>query len=206
MKNVCILLAALFTLDFAAAQTTDSLPIDGGLRPKMAATIAVARYVTLKKGTLVTMRFNQNISSDNLREGQTVKMDIDQDVRVDDRVVIATDRFATIVVKENRPQGSMGRPARLVLEGNFATAVDGQTIELEGTWQPRKGIGSQGIAWTSTILAVGGVAVTAATGGLGALLLLPIAPAGFLIKGKKTGYEIGEVIQFRVKEDVVIKS
>lgn len=126
--------------------------------------------VMIPDGTKIRVRLEQNLSSDVAELGQTVDFAVTQEVRVGDAVVVANGARATgsIVVCEQRRR--LGRGGKLDFTIERVQLVDGNWLNVRYTPQRNRGKGN---GLTTGIL----------TAGI-AVVFIPAAPLGLLIKGK----------------------
>lgn len=107
--------------------------------------------VTLAARTEIVLAAPKDLYSNTLLEDETVLLKVVEEVKAQDRVVIARDAEARARVKTAKPPASFGRGGELVLEFVEVTAVDGQKIDLEGEYRAR-GEGRRGTAAGLSIL------------------------------------------------------
>lgn len=94
--------------------------------------------VTLPASTLVFLEINETIESESATIGQLVQFRVVTDVRVDNRVVIATGAMAVGRVK-NIGESTYNHPETMTIEVTSVQSVDGQMVALNGTEQTLKG-------------------------------------------------------------------
>jgi len=89
--------------------------------------------VELKDGTLVILRVQETINPEVMGPGDIVKLEVAEDVKVDNKVVIerGTPAIAEVVTAEKK--GYVGKAGRIALAVRSTTAVDGQKVPLRGT-------------------------------------------------------------------------
>ncbi len=121
-------------------------------------------------GTRIRVRLEENLSSETAEVGQTVDFAVTQEVRMGDAVVIANGARATgsIVLAEQRRR--LGRAGKLDFTIERVQMVDGHWLNVRYTPQKNHGKGN-------------GITTGVLTAGI-AVVFLPAAPLGLLIKGK----------------------
>jgi len=138
------------------------------LTTMLTAGMALAQ-VMIPDGTKIRLRLEQNLSSETAELGQTVDFAVTQEVRLGDAVVIANGARATGSIVQVEAKRRFGRAGKLDFSIERVQLVDGGWLNVRYTPQKNRGKGN-------------GVATGVLTGGL-AVLFLPAAPLGFLIKG-----------------------
>ncbi|MGA9768941.1 MAG: hypothetical protein WBV94_07870 [Blastocatellia bacterium] len=118
-----------------------------------------SEQIVLPMGTALTITIMEEISSKVFFPGDAVAMEIDEDVLVNGRIVIAKGSTVKGSVTYARPGKSYGRPGELRVEAESATSVDGQEIKLRGT------LGNKGKSEVSST-----VALIAGFGSLGRII------------------------------------
>jgi hypothetical protein len=93
----------------------------------------VTQEVTLPEGTVFTALTMQTLSSKTAGTGDPVMLEVADNVRVNDVVVITAGTPVRAVVSDVRHAGRMGQSGNLNLRLESTTAVDGQTVGLRAT-------------------------------------------------------------------------
>jgi hypothetical protein len=91
-----------------------------------------SEQVVLPMGTALKITIKEEISSKVFFQGDEVAMEVDEDVLVNGRVVIAKGKPVKGSVSYARQGEDYGRPGELMVEAESVIAVDGQEIKLRG--------------------------------------------------------------------------
>jgi hypothetical protein len=153
------------------------------------ATTAMAQ--TLKKGTPVTLAFDQALTSKTAKAGDRVKLHVVNAVMLGSKTVIAAGTHVTATISEVQKKGRFGKNAQLKLDIDPVMGR-GTSIPL----QPRQK-GNM----------IGGTRGNQAAGvaGAGALVLGPLGlGAGYFVVGKAVNVHAGQKLETQVSEDVMI--
>ena len=118
---VCIL--TLLLMGSMQAQDADSAP---------AAPLASAK---LADGTPIRMRTCRNVSSADARAGDLLNLEVLDEVKVDDTVVIAKGATGMAIVTAAEPKKMMGRGGKLDIGIDSVKLVDGQKAALRAVKQ-----------------------------------------------------------------------
>ncbi len=127
--------------------------------------------VMIPDGTRIRVRLEENLSSETADLGQTVDFAVTEEVRVGDAVVVANGARATGSVVLVEPRRRLGRAGKLDFSIDRVQLVDGHWLNVRYT--PNKNSGKGNSVTTGVLTA--GIAV----------VFLPAAPLGLLIKGKE---------------------
>ena len=152
----------------------------------MAFTMAAAAQepVALHDGTPVKLRLARNLSSADARTGDTVDLEVVEDVRVGDTVVIARNSAAIATVTRAEAKRRMGRGGKLDVNIDFVRMVNGEKVSLRAVRESAGG--SHTGAMTGAMVAT-------------SLVAWPAAPFFLLMHGKDVtipkGTEIGAYVQ-----------
>lgn len=130
------------------------------------------RRVKVKEGTLVPVRLKASISSENCQQDQFLDLEVVQDVKVDDAVVIRGGAPARGQVETCQRAGIAGQAGRLRLVILSVKAVDDQNVPVRTT--------ASRVGEEKTMQAVGG-----------ALICAPL----ILQKGEPSSYAAGAEFQ-----------
>jgi hypothetical protein len=126
--------------------------------------------VMIPDGTKIRVRLEENLSSETAELGQTVDFCVTQEVRVGDAVVIANGARATGSIVLVEPKRRLGRAGKLDFTIERVQVVDGNWMNVRYTPMKNKGKGN-------------GITTGVLTAGI-AIVFVPAAPLGLLIKGK----------------------
>ena len=124
---------------------------------------------TLLDGTPVKLRLSQTMSSADAKVGQEVPLEVVEEVKVDDVVVLPKGATTIATVTEANAKKSMGRAGKLNLSISYARLADQEKVALRAV-QENKGGGHVG-AMTGAIVAT-------------SIVFFPAAPLFLFIKGK----------------------
>ncbi|HWA83584.1 MAG TPA: hypothetical protein VG820_09135 [Fimbriimonadaceae bacterium] len=155
----------------------------------MAILATPALGITLKKGTAVTLVFDQELNSRHTHVGDKVKFHVKDDISVGGHVVIRHGTRVWATVSDVHKNGRFGKNAQLKLDISPIRAM-GMEIPL----QPRQK-GNM----------IGGSRGTKAAGaaGAGAILLGPLGlGAGYFVVGKAVNVHPGQQLETQVSETV----
>lgn len=141
----------------------------------------------LLDGTPVKLRLTRNLTSATAREGDTVDLELVEDIRVNDVVVAlhGSPAMATITLAKSR--GRMGKGGKLDINIDYVRLVNGEKASLRAV---REGSGSG----NSGKMAGAMVATS--------LIALPAAPFFLLMKGKDVTIPKGTEINAYLNGDV----
>jgi len=147
---------------------------------------APAQELTLPDGTELEVVTTEEISSKTATEGDPINFKVEDDVKVDGKVVIAKGTMVKGVVSNAQKSGRMGKGGKLSVRVESTTAVDGQKVRL------RASKGKEGDDKTGTTVA----------------LVVLFGPLGFLKKGKDAKIKEGTKIKVYTDEEkkVALKS
>jgi hypothetical protein len=143
-------------------------------------------------GTKIRVRLEQNLSSETAELGQVVDFAVTQEVRVGDAVVVANGARATGSIVHVQPKRGFGRSGKLDFSIERVQLVDGAWLNVRYTPQKNKGKGN-------------GLTTGIVTGGL-AVIFLPAAPLGGLIKGHDATIIKGRTYDVFSDDSILIKT
>ncbi|MFN7948222.1 MAG: PEGA domain-containing protein [Blastocatellia bacterium] len=143
----------------------------------------------LPEGTEVRLKLMQALSSATVQAGQTISLQVLDEIKINGVAVIAEGAPAWGTITEAEAKKSMGRGGKLALQIDYVKAVDGSKVPL------RASSVAQGKGRGATV----GVA-TAAT----AIAFWPAAPLFLLMKGKNVEVPRGQHISAFVDGDRLI--
>lgn len=86
--------------------------------------------VTLPDGTDFTVVVTEEIDSKTATEGDPISFRVDDDVKIGDRIVIASGATVKGTISEAEKSGRMGKAGKLSIRVESTNAVDGQRIRL----------------------------------------------------------------------------
>lgn len=139
--------------------------------------------VKLLDGTLVILRVSDTIRPEGLGPGDVIKLEVAEDVKADNIVVIKKGTPAVAEVITAEKHGMIGKGGKIALVVKSTTAVDGQKVPLRGT------IRREGEEKMGTSIAVSAV----------------ICPLGLLIKGESAEIPAGAEVKAYVDNTMEIK-
>ena len=117
-----------------ASQTAEAEP-KGGDRSFFAELISSEpRSVTVPAGTVLTVRFEDHLSSHTSQVGQTFRTRVTQEVSVDGRVAIPAGSTVVGVVSEARGPKKVGGRARLGLDFDTLESPSGDTAPISAAF------------------------------------------------------------------------
>lgn len=137
----------------------------------------------LPDGTEFTVVTIEEISSKTATEGDPLTFKVEEDVKVNGRIVIAKDTIVKGTVSNAEKSGRMGRSGKLGIRIESTTAVDGQKVRL------RASKGKEGDDKTGSVIA----------------LSLIVSPLFLLKRGKDAKIKPGTKIKVYTDEAATIK-
>jgi hypothetical protein len=144
---------------------------------------AQAEEITIPDGTEITVVTTEEISSKTAVEGDPLTFKVEDDVKVNGRVVIAKGTLVKGVVSNAKKSGRMGKAGALSIRIESTMTVDDQKIRL------RASKGKEGDDKTGTTVA----------------LVVLFGPLGFLKKGKDAKIKEGTQIKAYTDEEKKIQ-
>ncbi len=84
-----------------------------------AAAIAPARILVLRAGALVPLRFMESVGSDISAEGSNFRLEVTDDIAVDDTVVIPAGSIAIGEVIDAQRAGALGKAGKLIVSARY---------------------------------------------------------------------------------------
>jgi hypothetical protein len=177
------------------------------------APVNVPSTLTIRRGTYVTARANEWLSSDHNQPGDTFSATLDQPIVVDGIVVAHRGQTVTGRVTEAQKAGRVQGTSRLGVQLTNLSLADGQTVAVQSQMINRNGPTSEGrdlgaIAGTT---AVGAAIGAAADWGRGAAIGAGAGAAAGIIgvlltRGQPTVIYPESSLTFRVDEPVTIST
>lgn len=140
---------------------------------------APSTEINLPDGTEITVVTTEEISSKTATEGDALTFKVDEDVKVNDKVVIAKGTLVKGEVSNAKKSGRMGKAGSLGIRVLSTSSVDDQKIKL------RASKGKEGDDKTGTTVA----------------LVVLFGPLGFLKKGKDAKIKEGTRIKAYTDEE-----
>lgn len=153
------------------------------------ASMAMAQ-VTIPDGTRIRVRLEENLSSGTSEMGQTVDFSVTQEVKVGDAIVIANGARATGSVVKVEPKRRMGKAGQLDFSIERVQMVDGNWLSVRYTPNKNSGKGSG--------------ATAGVTAGILAVVFLPAAPLGLLVKGHDVEINKGRTYEVFADESTYV--
>ncbi len=139
--------------------------------------------VVLKEGTPVILKLTREISSQEAHVGDTIRLAVARNVKVEGHIVIAVNVGATGEITMAEPSGMGGQKGRVGFTIFDTTAVDGTAVMLRMTLT-RAGQGKEALA-------------------LGGGLL--VCPLLLMARGEKASFPVGTEVKAYVENDTVVK-
>jgi hypothetical protein len=155
----------------------------------MAAAAPAQESISLHDGTPVKLRLARNLSSADARTGDTVDLEVVEDVKVGDTVVIPRNSSALATVTRAEAKRRMGRGGKLDVNIDFARMVNGEKVALRAVRENQGGIHTG--AMTGAMVAT-------------SLVVWPAAPFFLLMHGKDVTIPKGTEISAYVQGDIAI--
>ncbi|HLM57601.1 MAG TPA: hypothetical protein VK422_15910 [Pyrinomonadaceae bacterium] len=168
--SALVLLLAIVAPSVAPAVALASAPQDQS---------APAAGVTIPDGTELTVITTEEISSKTATEGDPITFKVDEDVKVNGKVVITAGTIAKGEISNAKKSGRMGKGGTLSIRILSTTTVDNQKVKL------RASKGKEGDDKTGTTVA----------------LVVLFGPLGFLKKGKDAKIKEGTKIKAYTDEE-----
>lgn len=138
-----------------------------------------AQEVTIPDGTEILVVTTEEISSKTAVEGDPLTFKVDEDVKINGRVVIAKGALVKGVVSNAKKSGRLGKAGALSIRVESTMTVDDQKVRL------RASKGNEGDDKTGTTVA----------------LVVLFGPLGFLKKGKNAKIKPGTPIKAYTDEE-----
>jgi hypothetical protein len=155
----------------------------------MLASFAGAQTVTVPQGTAVRLRLSQNVSSADAHVGDTISLDVLDDVNVGTVGAIRRGAVAHGVVTLAHEKRRLGRAGAVALRVDYVAAADGSRVIVSAE-RKSKGNNSAG---------------TISAGIVGSVIIFaPVAPLFLLKKGKDTDIPAGTAIQVFTSADAQV--
>jgi hypothetical protein len=110
-----------------------SLPLVAAPRQEKQEKADQTTEVVLPDGTEFTVLTIEEISSKTATEGDTVTFKVEEDVKVNGRVVIAKDTIVKGTVSNVEQKGRMGKAGKLGIRIESTKTVDGQKLKLRAS-------------------------------------------------------------------------
>lgn len=141
----------------------------------------------------VRVKLLSELSSATSKENERVEYQVVEDLKVDNKIVIARDTRGVGVVKQVKKAGPFGQAGQIAIDFGTIAAIDGTPIAL--TIQPQ----------TSDKPGQQELAAGASLGGM--VLLGPLGlAAGYLVQGKAETIPVGTEVQLAVKDATTVQA
>jgi hypothetical protein len=167
-------------------QTKPATPVQPGTGQSQDAPVATPNVV-LKDGTPVQLKFVHKVISSRVIAGEKLDLQVVEEVRIGDRVVIPKDSAAEAMVTMAQAKRAMGRGGNLEIKIESVRLTSGETARLR-MLKDVKGEGNK------APMIVGAVAI--------GIVYLPAAPLFFYVHGKDAVIPEGTEITAYVNGDV----
>jgi hypothetical protein len=95
--------------------------------------VADAADVTIPDGTEFTAILQEEISSGTATEGDPINFKVEEDVKVDGKIIIAKDTLVKGTIANAQKAGRMGKGGKLGIRVESTTTVDGQKLRLRAS-------------------------------------------------------------------------
>jgi len=139
--------------------------------------------VVLKEGTPVILKLTTEISSQKAQVGDTIRLAVARDVKVEGYIVIAVNARATGEITMAEPTGIGGQKGRVGFTIFDTVAVDGTTVMLRMSLS-RAGQGKEALALGGGFL---------------------ICPLLLLARGEQATFPVGTEVKAYVENDTTVK-
>jgi hypothetical protein len=110
-----------------------SLPLAASSRYEKQEKVDQATEVVLPDGTEFTVVTTEDISSNTAAEGDAVTFKVEEDVKINGKVVIAKDAIVKGTVSSVEQKGRMGKAGKLGIRIESTKTVDGQRLKLRAS-------------------------------------------------------------------------
>lgn len=145
----------------------------------------------LHDGTPVRLRLSRNISSADATVGETVDLEVLDDVKVNDVVVISRGAVALATVTEAQPKRRMGRAGKLNVNIDNVRLVNDERVALRAVKETKGG--------SNTGKMTGAIVATS-------IVFFPAAPLFLLVHGKDITIPKGTEITSYINGDVALNT
>ncbi len=169
--------------------------------------------LTLKKGSFVTVRVDQPLSSDRNHSGDTFSATLARPLVIDGVVVAERGQTVAGRVEEAQKAGRVQGVSRLAVQLTDLSLVDGQQLPLKTQFVGASGPTSQGrdAAAIATTTGMGAAIGAAADWGRGAAIGAGVGAVAstigvLLTRGRETVIYPESVLTFRVEEPVTVST
>lgn len=115
------------------AMAAHSIPLAASSRHEKQEKVDQATDVVLPDGTEFTVVTTEDISSKTAAEGDAVTFKVEEDVKINGRVVIAKDAIVKGTVSAVEQKGRMGKAGKLGIRIESTKTVDGQKLKLRAS-------------------------------------------------------------------------
>ncbi|NJL74256.1 MAG: hypothetical protein HC892_03645 [Saprospiraceae bacterium] len=170
--------------------------------------INTTQEIRVKRGTPVTLKLVETLSTSTLDKDHIVLLEIYLDVVVDGKVAAVTGAYAEGYVVGIKPRGLLGKGSSVEIRALNAQCIDGQRMILSGlpynkSSDRRKARFSLGMLLSGLLILMLG----AALGGNPGLLLVGgiMFISGLLVQGNEVEIPVGTTLTATVAEEIVIK-
>lgn len=141
----------------------------------------------LLDGTPVKLKIARNLSSADATTGETVDLEVLEDVKIGEYIVIPRGGIAIATVTRAKPKGRMGKGGKLDINIDFVRLTSGEKVALRAVKETKGG--NHTGAMTGAIVA-------------SSILFFPAAPFFLFMKGKDITIPKGTEITAYVNTDI----
>lgn len=139
--------------------------------------------IVIKEGTPVILKLTRQISSQEAHVGDTIRLAVAREVKVEGYIAIAVDAHATGEITVAEPSGMGGQKGRVGFTIFDTVAVDGTTVMLRMSLT-RAGRGKEALALGGGFL---------------------ICPLLLMARGEKATFPVGTEVKAYVENDTVVR-
>ena len=192
----CLLFALACLVSTASATTQRDSTIEKNDRQNGDAPTSMV----LKKGTPVTFRTTEKVSSHDGFEIKTIALEIYTDVSSDGKTIVFNQNNYGEAEVTAQKAGAFGKPGKVEITAVSVRTVNGQRVRLDGIVTEKRGKDQRGMALGLSIgIPIAGLAMSTPPG----ILLFGII--GLFIKGREAVVPSGTIVRAVVAEDVVVQ-
>ncbi|HEX9139669.1 MAG TPA: hypothetical protein VF848_07760 [Steroidobacteraceae bacterium] len=124
--RVCCLLTTAAIAAAVARGQEQAPPVAAASAPSDATPASTARQLVLHSGTRIPLRFLQALSSATDKSGTQFRLEVTDDIQVDDLIAIPAGSPAIGEIVDARPAGMLGKPGILIVAARYVLVGDRQ--------------------------------------------------------------------------------